>query len=775
MLFTTDPDIDADGLVVLEDDRRLQPAENVTPLVRAEVVERWGDDVVRFVDSVSARLTTDDLRALNSRVADGVPPAPLSLSNGWRTRVGVRLGQTMTTSRQDPAVLEESAITVQPDTTARRGRRRRRPTGAPPPLPKSVGRSGKVWLLAMGALLAWVIVLAASPAARRLTDRVDTAVLRQIARLRTGWLTDVTTTVDRIATGWAFTAVGVGLILLHDGVPPVAPPVHLPRQHRWCSELVGSILYQNFSRPRPYDVTAIHRWAGYSFPSPPVGLLAAVLIAIAYSLVPAGRPRRWAKLAVARCPGRPRFRSPLPRCRPSLRRARRPRSRRRDPARGLPDVHTQRPRAGVLRARQDRASRRRRQARRGDPARHREQLGLTVLDVKPVGLEGSGGSTPLRLRVAGDPDTYLFAKLFAMNHVRADRWYKLGREILYGRLEDEARFSSVRRLVEYEDHALRLLRDAGIPTAEPYGIVEITPQREYMLVTGFIEGSQEIGDAEVDDDVIDEALQIIRRLWDAGLAHRDIKPANLLVSDGHVFLIDAFFVQVRPSPWRQAVDLGNMMLVLAVRTDAGRVYERALRFFTPDEIAEAFAATRGVASPTQLRAVMKSDGRDLIDQFRQLAPPRRPISLQRWSIRRVALALGLVAGAIFAATQVTSMLTPAHDLPIEDSPDCGTGDVSIMVAQSVPSATLLPCIATLPAGWDLGGVHVERDRSTFWLDSDLGGDRAVEATLTPADECDVSGATPVPSDEVGTDRYERIDRLPPGCAAPATTCSPVVA
>ena len=49
----------------------------------------------------------------------------------------------------------------------------------------------------------------------------------------------------------------------------------------------------------------------------------------------------------------------------------------------------------------------------------------------------------------------------------------------------------------------------------------------------------------------------------------------------------------RRSPWRQAVDLGNMVLVLAVRTDAERVYRRALDYFTPDELAEAFAATRG--------------------------------------------------------------------------------------------------------------------------------------------------------------------------------------
>ena len=64
----------------------------------------------------------------------------------------------------------------------------------------------------------------------------------------------------------------------------------------------------------------------------------------------------------------------------------------------------------------------------------------------------------------------------------------------------------------------------------------------------------------------------MRRLWNAGLAHRDIKPANLLVKDGHLLVIDVAFAQVRPSPWREAVDLANMMLVLAVRTDAERVY-----------------------------------------------------------------------------------------------------------------------------------------------------------------------------------------------------------
>jgi tRNA A-37 threonylcarbamoyl transferase component Bud32 len=236
--------------------------------------------------------------------------------------------------------------------------------------------------------------------------------------------------------------------------------------------------------------------------------------------------------------------------------------------------------------------------------------------------------------------------------VRADRSYKLGRAILYGALEDEAPFQSVRRFVEYEDYTLLLLNHLGLPTPMPYGFVEITPEREYMIVMEFFDGAVEIGDAVVDDEVIDGGLLLVRRLWDAGLAHRDIKPANLMVRDGKLLLIDVFFVQVRPSPWRQAVDLANMMLVLALRSDANRVYGHALKYFTEEEIAEAFAATRGVASPTQLRAALKRDDRDLLSEFRELAPERGSVAIQRWSIRRFVLGLSVLLVVALAALLV---------------------------------------------------------------------------------------------------------------------------
>jgi membrane-associated phospholipid phosphatase len=274
----------------------------------------------------------------------------------------------------------------------------------------------------------------------------------------------------------------------------------------------------------------------------------------------------------------------------------------------------------------------------------RAQLGLAVAELKAFGNEGSGGSTPLLMTL--EDGRRIFGKILATSHARADRWYRIGRTILYGRLEDETTFSSVRKLIEYEDYAIRVLDDEGFTVAHTYGIVELTPDREYLLATEFFEGAETLGHAEVDDQVIDDGIALVRRLWDVGLAHRDIKPANLLVVKGHLQVIDVSGLEIRPSSWRQAVDLANMLLVLALRTDPDRVYRRALTSFTPEEIGEAFAAAQGLAIPTELQRYLKEDPRDLVGRFKELATPYPPISIQRWSVRRAALALGALAGVV---------------------------------------------------------------------------------------------------------------------------------
>jgi osmoprotectant transport system substrate-binding protein len=82
LLFTTDGAIAENDFVLLVDDRGLQPAENVTPVVRADVIESYGDGFVRLVDSVSEVLTTADLRELNARVTVG-GELPSEVAAAW--------------------------------------------------------------------------------------------------------------------------------------------------------------------------------------------------------------------------------------------------------------------------------------------------------------------------------------------------------------------------------------------------------------------------------------------------------------------------------------------------------------------------------------------------------------------------------------------------------------------------------------------------------------------------------------------------------------------
>jgi hypothetical protein len=642
--------------------------------------------------------------------------------------------------------------------TIRRTRKQRRPTGAPPPLRRRMGASGRFWLAMMAyASIVTVLVLQIDEVLR-FSDQKESWLLLRLADLRVDWLTPIMRGIKAAGSDWGMTVLGLGLVCA------------LMIFRRWrhllvflgslfVMQIVGEIVYEILTRPRPYGVTIIAGWGGFALPSAPVAALTAVLIGIVYSLVVPGRPRWFAKLAIAAViglfviarmylavdgPGGVLYGLILGVAFPLTA------FRWFTPNEVFPVVYRKGSTAHLDVT-----------GRRGEAIREavHEQLGLTVLEIKPVGLEGSGGSTPLRLKVAGDPDTYLFAKLYAKSHVRADRWYKLSRIVLYGSLEDEASFQSVRRFVEYEDYTLRLMTDEGIRVPTPQGIVEISPEREYMIVMEFFEGAEEIGDVDVDEGVVDEGLSLVRKLWDAGLAHRDIKPANLMVRDGRVLLIDVFFAQVKPSPWRQAVDLGNMMLVLAVRSDVDLVYRRALRFFTADEIAEAFAATRGIASPTQLRAFMKRDPRDLLGQFRALAPERRPISIQRWSVRRVLLALGMLGAFAIAVSSSINAFLPAQNPGVVNAPECGVSHASILSAQAVPSAAAIPCLDALPSGWTYGGGDIHSGEASFWLNSDLAGMRAVTVTLASA--CDVSSAHEVPSDEAGTRRFEAPSSLTP--------------
>jgi membrane-associated phospholipid phosphatase/tRNA A-37 threonylcarbamoyl transferase component Bud32 len=533
-----------------------------------------------------------------------------------------------------------------------RRKRHRRPSGEPPALPRSPGWTRAVVVLGVVLLVGVVLSILFRAG---FGEQLAADVVEGVSEAAPAWLADLCTAIDFVG----------GVVFV--GVLRVAALIVLAVYRRWRQAVVFLATFVltewivlrllGVERPAPEGVESLTDRLTFWFPSRPVASLTVTLVGMAFVLLPAGGRRRaalWVAVGLSFAYAIARlvlgadylidatyavlvgFAAPLAAF-----------------AAFVPDdVFPVRYSRGGKAAHLDLGGERG----RAIVAAMADQLGFTVTEAKAFGLEGSGGSSPLRMRVQ-ELDGYLFAKVYSMSHLRADRWYRIGRTLLYGQLEDEVPFASVRRLVAYEDYALRLLDDVGVRVARSYGIVELTPNREYMLVTEFFEGSKTLGESEIDDTVIDEGLDLVHSLWDQGLAHRDLKPANLLVRDGHLQLVDVSGLEVRPTPWRQAVDLANMMLTLALQSEPDRVYERATQRFTPDEIGEAFAANVGLAVPTQVQQRLKEDPRPLMARFKELAPEHPPISIQRWSVRRIGLLVAAaLSGVVLLAMLVDSVL-----------------------------------------------------------------------------------------------------------------------
>ena len=195
-----------------------------------------------------------------------------------------------------PAVTATGTVARPTPPALRRVRRRRRPSGEPPPLPRHLNASGKWWLGLSGAVVvAWVVIWLTGSVA--LFDVADTRVLEGIATVRSPALTRAALAVGALATPVAvyvlwvanfvvliavrrwrhlFVWVGVGLVVVNFG-----------------SGMAGAL-----QRPRPYGVELLGRWDGFSMPSLPMTVLTAFLVSSLYSLVPAGRPRTGGKWVV---------------------------------------------------------------------------------------------------------------------------------------------------------------------------------------------------------------------------------------------------------------------------------------------------------------------------------------------------------------------------------------------------------------------------------------------------------------------------------------------
>jgi hypothetical protein len=120
-----------------------------------------------------------------------------------------------------------------------------------------------------------------------------------------------------------------------------------------------------------------------------------------------------------------------------------------------------------------------------------------------------------------------------------------------------------------------------------------------------------------------------------------------------------------------------------------------------------------------------------------------------------AAAAGLLLGGCAAPVSSLTGGVPACSIGEEGWAASGV----VLIAQSVPTASYVPCVQGLPLGWHFSGLDARSESARFYLDSDRDGVHAIEVALTGS--CDTDRATEIPSDREGMRRFERVTQVEP--------------
>jgi hypothetical protein len=124
-------------------------------------------------------------------------------------------------------------------------------------------------------------------------------------------------------------------------------------------------------------------------------------------------------------------------------------------------------------------------------------------------------------------------------------------------------------------------------------------------------------------------------------------------------------------------------------------------------------------------------------------------------MRRVAPVLLTVAWlAVLGGCSVEETLPP---------PECEEGGSVLIVAQSVRTASQIPCLDPLPTGWTVDRVRVNEEHTVVTLDSDRAGDDA--AVLRVESACRVDHAVSAPSDQPNANRFDFVEQVEPSFRA----------
>ena len=145
--------------------------------MRKDVIVRYGPSLVALLNRISALLDTGTLRALDARVE--LAGQDLAGGRAWlRAHELIPEGGRALSEHTGRAAAGNGRATVPPGPAIPKGRRQRRPTGAPPPLPHPITITTTAWLVLVAVVLAGAFLASQHTPWLRIDDRASTSVLR---------------------------------------------------------------------------------------------------------------------------------------------------------------------------------------------------------------------------------------------------------------------------------------------------------------------------------------------------------------------------------------------------------------------------------------------------------------------------------------------------------------------------------------------------------------------------------------------------------------------
>jgi tRNA A-37 threonylcarbamoyl transferase component Bud32 len=217
-----------------------------------------------------------------------------------------------------------------------------------------------------------------------------------------------------------------------------------------------------------------------------------------------------------------------------------------------------------------------------------EKYNLSNISIRPIGSDASRLSIPIKIsgfNEKGEKILY-FGKILGSSDLITARSIQLFKNVYLQMNSQDPIFAaqqSAEEMAREQYEMLSAIRDAGVPTARPYGYHPINGQL-WLVVAEFLDARPISASYCVTSAQMDIVFGYLKRMHKKGIFHGDIKPDNIMVGDKIYILDVGRFRDGVPAAKKQAYDLACMICSFLECESPKEIVRRACKYYSSREL-----------------------------------------------------------------------------------------------------------------------------------------------------------------------------------------------